>query len=60
MVWSQSRRIAARNGLAAGGGARLREVLDRHWNVFRRDLRGDPPARVELLTVTFKPEPETA
>ena len=47
---------AAANGLSAGGEARLREILDRHWNAFRRGLRGDPPARVEPLTVTFKPE----
>ena len=47
---------AAANGLSAGGEASLREILDRHWNAFRRGLRGDPPARVETLTVTFKPE----
>ena len=41
----------------AGGGARLREILNRHWNAFRRGLRGGPqPARGELLTVTFKSE----
>ena len=44
------------NGWSAGGQARLREMLDRHWNAFRRSLRGHPPARVEPLTVTFKPE----
>ena len=42
--------------LSTGGEARLREILDRHWNALRRGLRGDPPARVEPLTVTFKPE----
>ena len=42
-------------GLSAGGGVRLREILNRHWNVSRRGFRGDPPGRVELLTVTFKP-----
>ena len=47
---------AAANGLSAGGEARLREILGRHWFAFRRGLREDPPARVELLTVTFKPE----
>ena len=47
---------AAANGLSAGVEARLREILDRHLNVFRRGLRGDPPARVEPLTVAFKPE----
>ena len=49
-------KTAAANGLLAGGGARLREILDRHWNGFWRGLRGEPPARVEPLTVTFKPE----
>ena len=42
--------------MLAGGGARLRKILDRHWNTFWRGLRGDPPARVEPVTVTFKPE----
>ena len=44
------------NGLSAGGDAGLHEILDRHWNTFRRGLRGDPPARVEPLTVMFKLE----
>ena len=47
---------AASNGLSAGGEARLREILDRHWNAFWRGFCSDPPARVESLTVTFKPE----
>ena len=47
---------AAANSLSVWGGARLREILDRHWNVFRRGPRGYPPALVESLTVTFKPE----
>ena len=35
---------------------RLRDVVGRRWNVFRRVLRrGDPPARVEPLRVTLKP-----
>ena len=46
----------AANCLSVGGKASLREILDRHWNAFRRGLRGDPPVRVETLTVTFKPE----
>ena len=46
----------AASGLSAGGEARQREILDRPWNSFRRGLHGDPPARVEPLTVTFKPE----
>ena len=44
------------NGLSAVGRARLREIFYRHWNAFRQGLRGDPPARVEPLAVTFKPE----
>ena len=47
---------AATNGLSAGGSARLCEIMDRHWNAFWRGLRGDPTARVEPLTVTFKTE----
>ena len=47
---------AAANGLSFGGEARLREILDRHCKAFRLGLRGDPPAHVEPLTVTFKPE----
>ena len=35
---------------------RLRDVVGRRWNAFRRGLRrGDPPARVEPLRVTLKP-----
>ena len=47
---------AATNGLSAGGEARLREILGRYWNAFRSGLSDDPPALVEPLTVTFKPE----
>ena len=35
---------AAANGLSAGGGARLREILNRHWNAFRCGLSGGSPA----------------
>ena len=49
-------KTAAVNGLSAEGRARLREILDQRSNAFQRGLRGDPPARVEPLTVTFKPE----
>ena len=45
---------AAANGLSAGGKARLREILNRHWNSFRRGLRGDPRTRIEPLAMTFK------
>ena len=44
------------NGLSVGGGARLHKILDRHWNAFRCGFCGDPPARVEPLSMTFKPE----
>ena len=46
-------KTAAANGLSAGGEARLREILDRHWNAFRYGLFGDPPTHVEPLTVKF-------
>ena len=41
----------AANDLSTGSEARLREILDRHRNAFRRGLRGDSPTRMELLTV---------
>ena len=44
------------NILSSGGKARPRKILDWHRNAFRHGLCGDPPARVEPLTVTFKPE----
>ena len=47
---------AAAKGLSAGGEAGLREILDRLCNTFWPALHGDPPARVEPLTVTLKPE----
>ena len=47
---------AATNGLSAEDGERLREILDRHWNAFRRGLRDDAPLHVEPLTETCKPE----
>ena len=53
---AKAMKTAAANGLSAGDGARLREILDQHWNAFWRGLRGDPSARVEPLTVTFKLE----
>ena len=31
-------------------------MMDWPWNAFQRGLRGDPPTRVEVLTVTFTPE----
>ena len=42
--------------MSVGGEARLHEILDRHCNTFRRGLRDDPPARVEPLTLLFRPE----
>ena len=46
----QEETVAA-NDLSTGSEARLREILDRHRNAFRRGLRGDSPTRMELLTV---------
>ena len=34
---------------------RLRGILSRCFNAFRRALRGDPPARVEPMRVQLKP-----
>ncbi|CAN0055365.1 unnamed protein product, partial [Sphacelaria rigidula] len=46
---------AAKNGMSESGVGKLRELVNRRANAFRRALRGNPPARVEPLTVTFKP-----
>ncbi|CAM9934087.1 unnamed protein product, partial [Sphacelaria rigidula] len=46
---------AADKGMSASGVDKLREVVGRRVNAFRRALRGDPPARVEPLKVRFKP-----
>ena len=47
---------AAANDLSTEGRTGLRGVLDWHWNSFRLRIRGDSRARVEPLTVTFKPK----
>ena len=47
---------SAAAGLDEAHVERLRDVIGRRWNEFRRGLRrGDPPARVEPLRVTLKP-----
>lgn len=46
---------AAEAGLSSEGVNRLRNIVDKRWNAFRRALRGDPPARVEPLKVIQKP-----
>ncbi|CAN0360871.1 unnamed protein product, partial [Scytosiphon promiscuus] len=40
---------AVQNGLSADGAGRLRDILGRRVNAFRRALRGDPPASVEPM-----------
>ncbi|CAM9931443.1 unnamed protein product, partial [Sphacelaria rigidula] len=42
---------AVENGLGVSKAERLRGILYRHVDAFRRALRGDPPARVEPMTV---------
>ncbi|CAM9927956.1 unnamed protein product, partial [Sphacelaria rigidula] len=42
-------------GLTISKAERLRGILHRRVNVFRRPLRGDPPARVEPMQVQLKP-----
>ena len=61
-VWARSEALegavqaSAATGMGESYVKRLREVIGRRWNVFRRGLRwGDPPARVEPLRVTLKP-----
>ena len=44
------------SGLGADGACRLRDVLSRRVDAFRRALRGDPPARVEPMRVDLKPQ----
>ena len=39
------------SGLSAYGACRLRDILSRRVDAFRRALRGDPPARVEPMRV---------
>ena len=49
---------SAAAGLRDSHVRRLREVISRRWNTFRRGLgRGDPPVRVKPLPVTLKPGP---
>ena len=45
---------AVAQGLSVLKAERLREILCRRFNVFRRALRGDPPARVEPMHVKLK------
>ncbi|CAB1109830.1 unnamed protein product [Ectocarpus sp. CCAP 1310/34] len=45
---------AADAGLSPWGLDRLRQVVDRRFNVFRRGVRGDPPANVPPMTVKLK------
>ena len=44
------------SGLSAYGACRLRDILSRRVDAFRRALRGDPPARVEPMRVHLKPQ----
>eukprot|EP00903_Cladosiphon_okamuranus_P017345 g15980.t1 len=46
---------AASAGLSDQGVSRLGGIVQRHWNAFRRALRGDPPADVEPMRVVRKP-----
>lgn len=39
---------------------RLRQVVSRRWNAFRRALREDPSASMELLLMTLKPGAQAA
>ena len=46
---------AVAQGLSVSKAESLRWILSRHFNAFRRALRGDPPARVEPIRVQLKP-----
>ena len=47
---------AEQSGLSADGACRLRDILSRRVDAFRRALRGDPPARVEPMKIHLKPQ----
>eukprot|EP00903_Cladosiphon_okamuranus_P011351 g10699.t1 len=47
--------LASTAGLSGSGVGKLRAILDRRYNAFRRALRGDPPANVEPMVVKLKP-----
>ena len=42
-------------GLSVSKVEGLRGILSRRYNEFRREVRGDPPARVEPMRVQMKP-----
>ena len=46
---------AVAQGLSVSKAKRLRGLVSRRFNAFRRALRGDPPARVEPMRVQLKP-----
>eukprot|EP00903_Cladosiphon_okamuranus_P005945 g5874.t1 len=50
---------AASAGLFAQRVRKLGGIVKRHWNAFRRALRGDPPADVEPMRVVRKPGTHT-
>ena len=48
---------AVAQGLSVSKAERLRGILSRRVNAFRRALRGDPPARVEPCLLYTSPSP---
>ena len=48
---------AVAQGLSISKVERLRGILSRRFNAFRRALRGDPPARVEPCLLYTSPSP---
>ena len=46
---------AVAQGLSVSKAERLRGILSRRFNAFRRALRGDPPVHVEPMRVQLKP-----
>ena len=50
---------AVAQGLSVSKAKRLRGILSRRFNAFRRALRGDPPARVEPMRAPLKPGAST-
>ena len=49
-------RQAEHSGVSVDGACRLRDILSRRVDAFRRALQGDPPARVEPVRVHLKPQ----
>ena len=55
MFMEESVTDAVAQGLSVSKAKRLRGIVSRRFNAFRRALRGDPPAHVEPMLFQLKP-----